>query len=165
MKTKKTAPKFRTKGGLTLPQRVYLGRLATEAYSYLSRMGAIDGEKEKDWRHREAREATKDADPDRQGWSISEAPRSAFKDLETRFLLLGGKTARAVENAFGPDNDERQFTHLIGVAARTLGVGDSYVAGIARNMFHRPTWSGAAEGLKVLTALKKAIARQSKGES
>ena len=137
---------------LTPKQRGYLAQLAKQAHERLTASGAID-EPFETWRKREAMEASS-------GFTISEAPRHAFDDLETHFLSLTGQTKKAFDRATGPSNEERTIAHNIRVAAETCGVGEAYVAGICRKMFNRSTWEGAKQGQKVLIALSKAITRK-----
>lgn len=138
---------------LTPKQRGYLAQLAKQAHAFLTSKGAIDEPFEK-WRHREAMDATS-------GFTISEAPKRCFDDLETRFLALAGKPAKAFERASGPANDERNLTHNIATAARECGANESYIAGICRRMFHgRETWQGVKEGKAVLVALKNKLRTQ-----
>ena len=143
---------------LTAPQRSFLGLLADGARRMLIERGAIDERDEtaKAWRHREAREATKDLDPQRIGWTISEAPKQAFDALKARFEMLSGASGKALETLSGPSNDVRQLSHQIAVLAREIGVNDAYIGGIANRMFGRRDWRGAEEGRAILIALKQA---------
>lgn len=137
---------------LTARQRSYLGSLAKQAHAKLTSAGAID-EPETEWRHAQARTATRwSGCPE--GVTISEASRADFDNLEQHFLALAGRTKEAFDRASGPDNATRQMAHNIGVAMRTAGVTEAYVAGICRRMFGRADWRGP-EGTAVLSALNK----------
>jgi hypothetical protein len=131
---------------LTPKQRGYLAQLAKQAHTYLTGKGAID-EAFDAWRKREAMEVTK-------GFTISEAPRRCFDDLEQHFLMLAGKSDKALSRALGPDNDMRNLEQQIAVAARTVGVTPAYVQGICKRMFGADTWSNAKQAKAVLIALK-----------
>lgn len=131
---------------LTPKQRGYLAQLAKQAHTYLTGNGAIDEDFES-WRKREAMNASK-------GFTISEAPRRCFDDLEQHFLMLAGKSGKALERALGPDNDMRQLAHEIAVAAREAGVTPGYVQGICKRMYGADTWSNAHQAKAVLIALK-----------
>lgn len=141
---------------LTAPQRSFLGGLADGAYRMLTSRGAISPHEEsaKDWRHREARAATSDLDPEGKGWKISEAPKSAFDSLKAHFEMLSGRSGDALETLTGPSNDLRNLSHLIGVQMKACGVTAAYMQGICKRMFGRSDWSTASEGKAVLTALK-----------
>lgn len=132
---------------LTPKQRGYLAQLAKQAHTYLTGKGAID-EPFDAWRKQEAMEASG-------GFTISEAPSRAFDALEQRFLMLAGKTEKALERALGPENDMRQLAHEIGVAQRQAGVTPGYVAGICKRMFDgATTWGNARQAKAVLAALR-----------
>jgi len=131
---------------LTPKQRSMLGQLAKRAWKKQHDSGAIDEEETK-WRHREALE--------RCGFIISEAPKRCFDDLKSHFETMAGDAGKAFETLTGPDNETRQLTHEIGVAAKACGVTAGYVAGICRRMFGCDSWSGAEQGRAVLIALKK----------
>lgn len=137
---------------LTPKQRSYLAQLAKTAHTTLTRCGAID-EPFDAWRKREAMQASK-------GFTISEAPKHCFDDLEQHFLALAGKSAQAFDRALGPTNEERTLQHEIDAHALDAGVGERYVAGICRRMFGTPKWSGAGQGKKVLIALKQLAKRR-----
>lgn len=148
---------------LTKPQRAFLGLLADGARRRLIQHGAIDAHDESadDWRRREAREATKDLDPQGHGWKISEAPAHAFDALKAHFEVLSGKSREALDTLTGPSNDTRQLTHLIDVQTKACGVTAGYVQGICKRMFGgRTTWQTAHEGKAVLAALKQAARRK-----
>jgi hypothetical protein len=144
-------PKFNP---LTPKQRGYLAQLAKQAHTYLTGKGAID-EPFDAWRRREAMEASS-------GFTISEAPRRCFDDLEQHFLTLAGKTGKALERALGPDNDMRNLEQQISVAARTAGVHPAYVQGICKRMFGADTWSNARQAKAVLIALTNKARKNSK---
>ncbi len=131
---------------LTPKQRGYLAQLAKQAHTYLTGKGAID-EPFDPWRKREAMDASK-------GFTISEAPRRCFDDLEQHFLMLAGKSDKALSRAIGPDNDMRQLAHEISVAAREAGVTPAYVQGICKRMYDADTWSNAKQAKAILIALK-----------
>ena len=131
---------------LTPKQRGYIAQLAKQAHTYLTGNGAID-EAFDPWRRREAMKASK-------GFTISEAPRHSFDDLEQHFLMLAGKSGKALERALGPENDMRQLGHEISVAAREAAVAPGYVQGICKRMFGADTWSNARQAKAVLIALK-----------
>jgi|GEM_PF-2624765 len=139
---------------LTPKQRGYIAQLAKQAHSYLTGKGAID-EDFATWRRREAMEVTS-------GFTISEAPRRCFDDLEQHFLTLAGKASKALERALGPENDMRQLEHEIAVASRTAGVTPAYVQGICKRMFSANTWSNAKQAKAVLIALKNKIRQNAK---
>jgi len=134
---------------LTPKQRGYLARLAKKAHDYLTGKGAID-EPFDAWRKREAMEASN-------GFTISEAPRRAFDDLEQHFLALGGQSAKALERALGPENDMRQLAHAIAVAQRQAAVTPAYVQGICKRMFGADTWGNARQAKAVLIALRNKV--------
>lgn len=137
---------------LTPKQRGYLAQLAKQAHAYLTSKSAID-EPFDAWRKREAMHASS-------GFTISEAPRRCFDDLEQHFLMLAGKSGKAMERALGPDNDMRNLEQQIAVAARTAGVTPAYVQAICRRMHGADTWSNAKQAKAVLVALKKKSRRQ-----
>lgn len=151
---------------LTGPQRSYLGRFAESTRRMLIERGAIEAHEEtaKEWRHREAREATKDLDPQGIGWTISEAPKQAFDALKARFEMLSGQAGKALETLSGPSNDMRTLAHEIDKAAKTCGVGSGYIAGICKRQSGgtRTTWTTPAEGKAVLVALTKHAASLAK---
>jgi hypothetical protein len=152
-----TASNLRTRAfrPLSPKQRSYLGGLADSTRRMLIARGAIEAgdETAKDWRHRESREATKQRDPQAIGWTISEAPASAFDDLLAHFQALSGHADKALATLTGDSNEMRQMTHNIAIAAKACGVGENYVAGICRRMFGVATWKTWNEGQKVLIAL------------
>lgn len=157
---------------LTGPQRAYLGRFAESTRRMLIERGAIDEHEEtpKEWRHREAREATKDLDPQGIGWTISEAPKQAFDALKARFEMLSGQAGKALETLSGPSNDMRNLAHEINKAAKACGVGPGYIAGICKRQSGgtRTTWTTPAEGKAVLVALTKhaaALAKKAQAEA
>lgn len=101
---------------LTPKQRGYIAQLAKQAHTYLTGNNAID-EPFDTWRRREAMQATS-------GFTISEAPRRCFDDLERHFLVLAGKTGKAFDRTLGPDNAERQQRHTIKELAEQVHVSD-----------------------------------------
>jgi hypothetical protein len=140
---------------LSPKQRSYIGGLADSTRRMLIARGAIEAADEtaQAWRHRECREATRQRDPQGMGWTISEAPASAFDDLLAHFQALGGHADKALATLTGDSNEMRQMSHNIGIAAKACGVGENYIAGICRRMFRRDSWITPAEGKKVLIAL------------
>lgn len=142
---------------LSAPQRSFLGGLADGAFRRLVSRGAIDPHDEdaQAWRRRQAREATAELDPQRIGWTISEAPATCFNALKSRFEALAGETGKALDTMMTP-NDVRQLAHGIEVVSREIGVTAPYVQGICKRMFGRKDWQGAEEGRAVLIALKDA---------
>ena len=144
---------------LTNPQRSFLGGLADGARRMLIERGAIDEHDEtaKEWRHREAREATKKLDPEGKGWTISEAPKHAFDELKARFEMLSGQAGKALETLSGPSNDMRNMAHEIEKARKACGVHPNYIVGICRRQSKgaRDTWTNVEQGKAVLVALNK----------
>lgn len=134
---------------LTPKQRGYIALLAKQAHDYLTAKGAIDEPFDR-WRKREAMDVTS-------GFTISEAPRRRFDDLEQHFLALAGKADKALDRALGPQNDMRQLAHEIAEAQRQAAVTPSYVAGICKRMFGAATWGNAKQAKAVLIALKNKI--------
>ena len=116
---------FSTKRGANVPltghgakgpgQKGYLSQLAKEAFRFLTAKGAIEGEKETEFRHRESIEAC--------GRRISEAVNGDFELIEARFLMLMGRTKRAFDSAVKADtNDERQARYKLAQLCAKRGI-------------------------------------------
>ncbi|WP_397379657.1 UvrB/UvrC motif-containing protein [Prosthecobacter sp.] len=96
-------------------QKGYLAQLAKEAFVFLTAKGAIEGETEKEFRQRESIEAC--------GRRISEAVNGDFELIEARFLMLMGRTKRALESAIKADtNPERQARFKLAELCKERGL-------------------------------------------
>lgn len=142
---------------LSTSQRSTLAAVAREAFKRLS-PGL--GESFDEFRHFEARAVTRklrNAPPD--GWTISEAPASAFNAIFAHFKALKGDLDVALDYHLGPSSEMRNHLHNITVAERAAGVTPGYTASICRRMFGEATPQNEAQARAVLTALRKKAQR------
>lgn len=142
---------------LTTKQRQYLTmRLAHKGFR---RTGANESDETFDqWRHREAMEATKNANSE--GVTISTAQQKHFNALKLHFAKLAG--IATLEDAGDEAQELRQVTHSISVLCKELGYESGYLKGICKNILHDITWHTAADGRKIQAALRYAKTRKKK---
>jgi len=134
-------------------QKGYLSQLAKEAFRFLTAKGAIEGETEKEFRHRESIEAC--------GRRISEAVNGDFELIEARFLMLMGRTKRAFESAVKADtNPERQARFKLAQLCQERGLEVPALEGasvkriwaVFFNIKSQPKRKAAANEVSTLTA-------------
>ncbi|MES2596030.1 MAG: hypothetical protein V4662_11870 [Verrucomicrobiota bacterium] len=141
-------------------QRSTLAMVAGEAYKRL-KQGLSETADE--FRRTEARACTqqlKNAPPE--GWTISEAPASAFDTLFAHFKALKGDTDVALDYHLGPGTEMRNALHNITVAERAAGVTPAYTAAICRNMKFGDAPRTPKEAKAVLIALTKKAEKDAK---
>lgn len=98
---------------LTNKQKAELSRLAQEAHAFLTSKGAID-EALESWRRAESIQAC--------GRRISEGLNGDFSLIQAHFLMLAGKSSKALDSALQADsNDERQARFKLAQLCKQLG--------------------------------------------
>jgi hypothetical protein len=133
--------------------------LAKEAFAFLTAKGAIEGESEAEFRRRESVEAC--------GRRISEAVNGDFELIEARFLMLMGRTKRALESAIKADtNDERQARWKLAQICKERGLEVPALEGasvkkiwaVFFNIKNQPKRKASADDTAKLTAaMAKAV--------
>lgn len=138
---------------LSPSQRGTLSAIAHEAYKRLQQ--GLD-ESFDDFRRTEARAITrklKNAPP--QGWTISEAPASAFDCIFDHFKTLKGDVGEVFDRQLqGVSSTMRNHLHNIAVAERAAGVKPAYTAAICRRMFGQDEPGDERQALAILSALQ-----------
>lgn len=145
---------------LNRKEKWQLSSLAKETHTLLSRLGLLNGEKEKDFRHRVSIAAC--------GRQISEAVFSDRMVIQAAFLKLKGDHAAAHAAQVKAVNTAADIArHAVAETCKKRGYPQSYAAWIALRFFKRPLSTlSAREVWKInFTLINNANARDGKGNA